>query len=129
MSSTDLERIEAELVAIKDALVGHRPRVMHSIPQAAQRLGVGLTKLRELVKTGEVLTRPLGGREMVTEAEIQRLAGEPVLRRRKSPSPARLDLPASPKIPPKPKKLAAKVVSLEEGVEAFLKARRKAKKP
>jgi excisionase family DNA binding protein len=43
-------------------------------PEAAQKLGVGLTKLKELVRSGELRTSTVGKRQMVSLAELERLS-------------------------------------------------------
>lgn len=80
--NTDLEkRIEAELRSMREelrelrALAAKPPQpepYMYSIPDAAVALGIGKTKLRALIASHEVLTRPLGGSKMVPRSEMRR---------------------------------------------------------
>jgi hypothetical protein len=60
-----LDRIEA---AIQPA------PLLFKFPAAARRLGVGLTKLKELVRKGEVRVTLLGRTPMVSLAELQQAA-------------------------------------------------------
>lgn len=47
-----------------------------SITEAAKALGLGRTSVYELIRTGELETRKMGRRRLVTVASIKRLAGE-----------------------------------------------------
>lgn len=46
-------------------------------PEAAERLGVGLTKLKEMVKRGDLRTSKVGKVPMISLAEIQRVSTPP----------------------------------------------------
>lgn len=59
-----LERIEARLQP--------EPTCM-TYREAAQRLGVGLTKLKEMIARGEISTTRVGKVPMVTAAELRRI--------------------------------------------------------
>ena len=90
--------------------------LLFAFPAAARKLGIGKTKLRELVKSGVVVTVQLGGREMVPASEIARLA--------------HVDPPKV--LPPQTRRLAASLAKLREPIpgakEAALKVR-DAKRP
>lgn len=60
-----LERIEARLQPEPTCL---------SYPEAAKRLGVGVTKLKEMVKRGELRPSLVGKVKMVSLAEIHRVS-------------------------------------------------------
>jgi excisionase family DNA binding protein len=47
-----------------------------SIAEAAKALSLGRTSVYELIRTGELETRKMGRRRLVTVASIKRLAGE-----------------------------------------------------
>lgn len=47
---------------------------MLTMPDAAKRLGIGLTKLKEMVKRREIRTAPLGRVKMIPLSEIYRLS-------------------------------------------------------
>lgn len=47
-----------------------------SLKDAARRLSIGTTKLRGLIKTGEILVTPLGGRRYVSASEIDRITSQ-----------------------------------------------------
>jgi hypothetical protein len=89
---------------------------MFTVPDAAKRLGVGLTKLRALIKDGTVQTRLLGKAKMVTASEIRRLAGEPS----RTSSPSR----AITKTTPKSTARRLPVSSGPVDIEAILRARK-----
>jgi excisionase family DNA binding protein len=48
----------------------------HSVPDAARLLGIGRTKLYELIDTGELRTIRLGSRRLVPDSELQRIVTE-----------------------------------------------------
>jgi excisionase family DNA binding protein len=48
----------------------------HSIPDAARILGIGRTKLYELIDSGELRTFRLGSRRLVPDTELQRIVTE-----------------------------------------------------
>lgn len=116
--SESKSRIEAELAEIRRLLEGkvRLRREMYPLPEAAELLGVKMTKMYELVKSGVVMTRPLGDSDMVPHSEIERLSYcEP------------------PKmITPKQKRLAASLSKLREpvpGARAVALRARDAKRP
>jgi excisionase family DNA binding protein len=91
MSATDLERIEAELKALRALLVGERrvvERYMYSPREAATALGIGKSKFWRLVKSGELMMRPLGKERMVPVSELRRY-GEVEYHRANPKRPAR----------------------------------------
>lgn len=76
MSEVDLEAVLREfrqrLQRIEERL---QPQpTCYDFPAAAKRLGIGTTKLKELVSRGEIRTTTIGKRPMVSESEILRLA-------------------------------------------------------
>lgn len=76
MSDTDLEAVVRE---IRERLARLEERFQPqatclSYRDAANRLGVGLTKLKELVARGELRPSRVGRRRMVALSEIERLA-------------------------------------------------------
>lgn len=81
MSNTDLEKLLGELrerlIRIEERL---RPvQTVLSFKDAASRLGIGLTKLREMEQRGHINSSLLGRRKMISLAEIERVA-RPVVR-------------------------------------------------
>ena len=76
LSESTEKRIEAQLTEIRRLLEKsvRLQRAMYPLPEAAELLGVGMTKMRELVKSGVVMTVPLAGRDMVPNSEIERLS-------------------------------------------------------
>jgi excisionase family DNA binding protein len=46
--------------------------VVHSIPQAQQRLGIGSTTFFNLLKSGDLKSIKIGARTLIPESEIQR---------------------------------------------------------
>lgn len=107
MVASDVERsINEELKSIREAMrsvlaaVEQRPpeRFMYSPKEAAAALGIGKTKMWELIRTKVVITRPLNGMTMIPVSELRRL-GEIEHRRREEamrPKPAPLtSLPAT----------------------------------
>lgn len=72
----EIERLLAELralIAQSRATPEQVPLVL-DFPAAAKRLGVGLTKLKEIVRSGELLTTEIGSRQMVPVSELERIA-------------------------------------------------------
>lgn len=63
-----LEEIRAEL-----GKRSHKPEIL-TLKMAAHEMSVGLTKLKQMIASGHVLTVDLGGRKMVPLSEIHRLA-------------------------------------------------------
>ena len=51
-------------------------------PAAAARLGVGLTKLKGMVKSREIHTTKVGGMKMISVAELRRISKPPAERPR-----------------------------------------------
>lgn len=102
MLSESEKRIEAELAEIRRLLEGkvRLRREMYPLPEAAELLGVKMTKMYQLVKSGVVLTRPLGDSDMVPHSEIERLS--------------HVDPPKM--LEPKQKRLAASLAKLREPV-------------
>lgn len=47
-----------------------------SITDAAKSLGLGRTSVYEMIRAGELDTRKMGRRRLITVASIKRLAGE-----------------------------------------------------
>lgn len=69
-----LEKIVAQVESLEERL---RPEpTCFTYPEAAERLGVGLTKLKEMVKRGDLRkSYPLeGGVPMIALSEIQRVS-------------------------------------------------------
>lgn len=66
-----LEDVRKRLESIESRLQPE-PACM-SYPQAAVRLGVGLTKLKQMIARGEVRTTKVGRVPMVTMSEIRRV--------------------------------------------------------
>lgn len=88
----DNEALLAELRLIRGLLEKGATQTRHLYPlkEAAFQLGIGLTKMREMVRTGEVLTRSIGDKPMVPRSELERLStvGAPTPpARRGKPSP------------------------------------------
>lgn len=55
----------------------HEPRALaHSIQSAARMLGIGRTKLYELIDSDQLLTFRLGNRRLVPNSELERLVSE-----------------------------------------------------
>lgn len=77
-----LEGIEALLKDMRDRIekleerLQPEPTVM-TFPKAAARLGVGLTKLKELVKKGQLRPALVGEVKMIPLSEIHRLSAPP----------------------------------------------------
>lgn len=66
----ELRSLRAELREVRERL---RPTPKCLRPaQAAKLLGVGLTKMREMIARGDVRTVAVGKRRMVTLAEVER---------------------------------------------------------
>lgn len=109
-----LEGIRRELAALRGEMQKRQPpaRALYKLSEAAKELGVGMTKLRQLVKERVVLVVELGGRDMVPASEI-----------------ARLSQVERPKVAlsPKAQRLAASLAKVREplpgGREAALRAR------
>lgn len=79
MDKDDVARLEAHLVYLRERMErleeGLRPEpTCLSYPDAAKRLGVGLTKFKEMVRRREISTTLVGRVPMVSLAEIQRVA-------------------------------------------------------
>lgn len=76
-----LAKIEAVLLDIRtrvERMESRQPEpTCLTYPAAAVRLGVGLTKLKRMVKAGEIGTVRIGKVPMVTLAEIQRITTPP----------------------------------------------------
>lgn len=51
-------------------------KLLVSIADAAKVLSLGRTSIYELIRSGELETRKMGRRRLVTAASIKRLAGE-----------------------------------------------------
>lgn len=47
-----------------------------SITDAAKALGLGRTSIYDLMRSGELETRKMGRRRLITAASLRRLAGE-----------------------------------------------------
>lgn len=69
-----LESIRAEVATLAAHWQAAGPKALYSIPTAAKKLGVGKTKLRQLIRDEVVLTVPLGAAKMVPASEITRLS-------------------------------------------------------
>ncbi len=75
MSSADLEKVleemRARLARIEERL---RPQpCCFDFPEAAQRIGIGVTKLREMVARREIRVSTVGRRQMISLSEIERV--------------------------------------------------------
>lgn len=51
-------------------------KLLFSIADAAQALSLGRTSIYELIRSGELETRKMGRRRLITAASIRRHAGE-----------------------------------------------------
>jgi excisionase family DNA binding protein len=51
-------------------------KLLVSIIDAAKVLSIGRTSIYELIRSGELETRKMGRRRLITAASIKRLAGE-----------------------------------------------------
>lgn len=69
----ELRSIRGELKKISDRL-GSPNQDLFTMPQAARRLGIGQTKLREIVQARKLSVVTLGRRRMVPASELERLA-------------------------------------------------------
>jgi excisionase family DNA binding protein len=74
-----LEGIEALLLDMRKRIEGLEDRLKPeplclTYPEAAKRLGVGLTKLKELVRGGEIRKSMVGRVPMISMTEIQRVS-------------------------------------------------------
>lgn len=75
MSATDLEKIEAQLREIRELLAGAKlERALYPLSEAAQLLGIGMTKMREVVRSGVVMAVDFDGRKMIPASEIKRVS-------------------------------------------------------
>lgn len=77
-----LERLEALLGEIRTRIERVEERLKPeptclTYPAAAQRLGVGLTKLKQMVKRGEIRATRIGRVPMISAAELQYVATPP----------------------------------------------------
>lgn len=73
-----LARLEALLEDMRDRISRLEERLQPqptalTYPMAAQRLGVGLTKMKEMIKRGDVKTTRVGKVPMVSLAELERV--------------------------------------------------------
>lgn len=89
MLEQSLERLERELAAVRRELASLRGFRAAVLPprEAAKRLSIGLTKMRELMARGAPLgvqTTLVGGRKMVPASEIERLS-TPLVRLARAP--------------------------------------------
>lgn len=50
--------------------------LVHRIPQACARIGIGRTALYQLLRDGELRAVKLGGRTLIPESELQRLVAQ-----------------------------------------------------
>jgi excisionase family DNA binding protein len=77
-TSVVLERIEAELQAIRarleQVLEPSPGRAVYSLAEAAKRLGVSASTLRRMVRSGELLTVPVGKTPKVPATELARVS-------------------------------------------------------
>lgn len=77
---TSLERLEALLLDMRKRIEGLEEKLKpeplcFAYPDAAKRLGVGVTKLREMVKKGQIrATKEVGGVPMISLTELVRVA-------------------------------------------------------
>ncbi len=53
----------------------HLVPLAHSVPDAARLLGVGVSKVWEMVRTGEIRSVRLGRRTVITQRELERVLG------------------------------------------------------
>lgn len=68
--------IEHAVIAALASLPTHAPAgpVMLSVPEAAEQLGVGTTKLKQLIASGHVASVTVGRRRLVPTASVQAFA-------------------------------------------------------
>ena len=91
----DVEGLLSELRSIREELAKINQRLstgeqtLLSFPQAASRLGIGTTKLRDLVAKGALVVTPLGRRKMVALSEIERLSRPTTTRATRLPAAPR----------------------------------------
>jgi excisionase family DNA binding protein len=76
---SSLERLERLLEDIRTRIDRLEERMKPeptccTYPQAAKRLGIGLTKMKSMVRRGEIRTVLVGKAPMIPAAEIQRLS-------------------------------------------------------
>jgi excisionase family DNA binding protein len=73
-----LEDMRARLERLEEKL-GPQP-LCFTYPDAAKRLGVGLTKLKQMVRAGEIQTSRVGRVPMISLAELERISTPPAER-------------------------------------------------
>lgn len=78
------QQIEQELAALRAEVAKLAERMpsivlpkLFKVPLAAKHLGVSLTKMKDLIRIGDVRTVELGGRRMVPLSELERLCTLP----------------------------------------------------
>lgn len=71
MQQSEMERIEAMFSALRAEIhaLGNQPQTV-TLKAAAGRLSIGLTKLRALVREGQLLTTRIGRTPMISVAEL-----------------------------------------------------------
>lgn len=74
MTPTTLEELAAALRRIEARLAEPAQPMCFSIKDAAERLGVGLTVMKEMVARREVRTSTVGKRAMISLSELERIA-------------------------------------------------------
>lgn len=99
--SDELKEIRETMRAVLAAVERRQPeRFMYTPKEAAAALGIGKTKMSELIRSKVIITRPLNGMKMVPASELRRL-GEVEQRKKEEamrPKPLALtSLPASSK--------------------------------
>lgn len=62
--------MESDMLSTK-----HLPLV-HRIPEACDRIGVGRSRLYDMIRRGEINAIKIGGRTLIPESELQRIVAE-----------------------------------------------------
>lgn len=50
--------------------------LVHRIPEACARIGVGRSRLYDMIRRGEINAIKIGGRTLIAESELQRIVAE-----------------------------------------------------
>lgn len=113
MDKDDVARLEAHLVYLRESMErleeGLRPEpTCLSYPDAARKLGVGVTKLRQMVERGEIRPSLVGKTRMISMAELERVS-------------APVALPATRRGQPKSRKPKARGTQDSAALRAALK--------
>lgn len=48
----------------------------HRIPEACERIGLGRSRLYDMIRRGEINAIKIGGRTLIPESELQRIVAE-----------------------------------------------------